>query len=156
MRAGETLYFLWAGFPLKQLLLLQSTGSRVCGFQELQLPGSTAQAPQLWCMLSAVLWHVGSSQLRDRTHVSCIGRVILYHWATREIQESAFCFYNFSLLFSVFIDFCYSAWSLWIFLFLVLEMESKVYIDIFILGIQGVCICIYTHTHILDIISFLM
>ena len=28
--------------------------------------------------------HVGSSQPRDQTHVSCIGRLILYCWATRE------------------------------------------------------------------------
>ena len=26
----------------------------------------------------------GSSQPRDQTHISCIGRQILYHWATRE------------------------------------------------------------------------
>ena len=25
---------------------------------------------------------MGSSLIRDRTHVSCIGRWILYHWAT--------------------------------------------------------------------------
>ena len=30
------------------------------------------------------LRHVGSSQIRDRTHVSCIGRQIFYSWATRE------------------------------------------------------------------------
>ena len=28
----------------------------------------------------------GSSQPRDRTHISCIGRQILYHWATWETQ----------------------------------------------------------------------
>ena len=26
----------------------------------------------------------GSSQPRDQTHISCIGRWVLYHWATRE------------------------------------------------------------------------
>ena len=31
-----------------------------------------------------VPWHMGSSQIRDRTLVSCIGRRILYHWVTRE------------------------------------------------------------------------
>ena len=30
--------------------------------------------------------HVGSCRIRDQTHVSCIGRQILYHWATREAQ----------------------------------------------------------------------
>ena len=34
-----------------------------------------------------------SSQVRDQTHiscVSCIGRWILYHWATREAQQGFF------------------------------------------------------------------
>ena len=29
-------------------------------------------------------WHVASSQMRDRTCVLCIGRQILYHWATKK------------------------------------------------------------------------
>ena len=33
------------------------------------------------------LRHVGSSQARDRTHVPCIGRQILYHCATREVPD---------------------------------------------------------------------
>ena len=33
------------------------------------------------------LWHVGSSQIRGQTCVSCTGRWILYHWATREAQS---------------------------------------------------------------------
>ena len=36
--------------------------------------GTRAQSP----------WHVRSSWPGDRTHVSCISRQILYHWATRE------------------------------------------------------------------------
>ena len=28
----------------------------------------------------------GSSQTRDQTHISCIGKWILYHWATREAK----------------------------------------------------------------------
>ena len=32
--------------------------------------------------------HVESSQTRDRTHVSCTGRQILYHSATREAQKT--------------------------------------------------------------------
>ena len=32
----------------------------------------------------AISFFRGSSQIRDRTHISCIGRWILYHWATRE------------------------------------------------------------------------
>ena len=38
------------------------------------------------CGLQALLLHsnVGSSWIKDWTNVSCIGRQILYHWATRE------------------------------------------------------------------------
>ena len=32
----------------------------------------------------AAPWHVRSSQFRGQTHIFCIGRWILYHWATRE------------------------------------------------------------------------
>ena len=35
--------------------------------------------------------HVWSSRIRDWTWVSCIGRQILYHWATREASSSGFC-----------------------------------------------------------------
>ena len=52
---------------------LGCTGFSSCSrwAQYLWFPGSRAQ-------------HVGSSQIRERTCVSCIGRWILYHWATRE------------------------------------------------------------------------
>ena len=60
-----------AGFSLWWLLLLGSTGSKV-------------QAQHLWHMGLVALQHEGSSQIRDWTHVSCIGRRILHHWATRE------------------------------------------------------------------------
>ena len=30
----------------------------------------------------------GSSQPRDRTHISCTGRQVLYHWAIREAQTT--------------------------------------------------------------------
>ena len=59
-------------------------GSRIHGLQELHLPGSKAQTQKLWHRGSVVLWHVGSSWIRDRTHVSCTGRQVLYHWVTRE------------------------------------------------------------------------
>ena len=36
------------------------------------------------------LQHVGSSWTRGQTHVSCIGRQILYHLATRETQIRVF------------------------------------------------------------------
>ena len=58
------------------LFLLQST--RAHGLQELHLLGSKAQAQYLWHMGAVALPHVGSSQIKDRTRVSCIGRQILY------------------------------------------------------------------------------
>ena len=36
---------------------------------------------------SCAAWQMGSSRIRDRTRVSCIGRWILYHWAIREGQR---------------------------------------------------------------------
>ena len=54
----------WSGVPLPSLL--QSTGSVIVAHGLLALK------------------HVGSPQIRDQTCVSCIGRQILYHWATRE------------------------------------------------------------------------
>ena len=38
--------------------------------------------------------HVGSSWIRDWTHVSCIGRQILYHWATRKVLLFIFKVFN--------------------------------------------------------------
>ena len=74
---------LWcAGFSLRWLVLLWSTGSRHAGFSSC---GSRAQAQQLWRMSLAALWHVGSSQTRARTRVPCIGRWILNHCTTREV-----------------------------------------------------------------------
>ena len=49
--------------------------------------GSGAQTLYLWRMGSVALQHVGSSQTRDQTHVSYIGRQILYPWATREALD---------------------------------------------------------------------
>ena len=55
--------------------------------QQLRFLGSRAQA-QYFCSMDLVApRHVRSSQIRDRTCVSCIGRWILYHWATREAPE---------------------------------------------------------------------
>ena len=36
----------------------------------------------------AISFSGGSSRPRDRTHISCVGRKILYHWATREALSS--------------------------------------------------------------------
>ena len=48
------------------------------------IPDSRARAWWFWSMGPAVPWHVGSSPTRGGTCASCIGRQILYHWATGE------------------------------------------------------------------------
>ena len=86
-----------AGFSLRWLLLLWNTGSRRMGFsscgmwaQKLWLVGSRAQAQYLWCTGLAAPRHLGSSRTRARTRVSCTGRRILNHCATREVPGQSF------------------------------------------------------------------
>ena len=81
LRAGF-LQLQCAGFSLRWLLLLWSTGSRRAG--------SRGQAQQLWHTGLVAPQHVGSSRTRDRTHVPCIGRRMLNHCATREVPETCF------------------------------------------------------------------
>ena len=67
------------GFSLQWFLLLQNTGSRCTGFSSCS---SGAQDHRLTVVTHTglvALWHVGSSWIRDRTCVSCIGRQILIH-----------------------------------------------------------------------------
>ena len=71
------------------LLLVQSMGSRAHCFsscstraQWLLLPRSRIQAEQKWRKGLVVPRHVGSSQIKARTHVPRIGRWVLYHPAT--------------------------------------------------------------------------
>ena len=51
---------------------------------QMWLPGSRAQAQQLWQMGSVALRHVRPSRTRAGTCVCCVGRWTLYHWAIRE------------------------------------------------------------------------
>ena len=78
-RGGYSLVlgFWWAGFPLRGLLSLQSTGPRACRLQELGCKGLVAQR------------HVGSSQTRDWI-VLCTGRQMLNPWAKRRILSWCF------------------------------------------------------------------
>ena len=64
-------------------------GVKACGLQKLQLPDSRAQVQQLWHMGFAVLRHMGYSWIKDGTCVSCIGRLILNQWTTREVPNWA-------------------------------------------------------------------
>ena len=68
--------FLWLQrviFSLLWLPWLQSMGSRLW-------------AQWLWYTGLVAPLHVGSSWIRDWTHVPCIGRQILSHWTTREVH----------------------------------------------------------------------
>ena len=49
------------------------------GLLLLRLLGSRARAQQLWPMGLAASQHVDSSQIKDQTHIPCIGRRILNH-----------------------------------------------------------------------------
>ena len=73
---------LWcAGFSLQWPL------AAVHRLQQLWFLGSRAQTQQLWCTGLGALGHVRSSWTRDQTHVSYIGRPILYHWDSRKAQK---------------------------------------------------------------------
>ena len=64
--------------------LVVEHGLQARGLQQLWLEASRAQAQQLWHTGLVAPQHVGSSQTRARTYVSCIGRRILNHCVTRE------------------------------------------------------------------------
>ena len=80
-------------------LFLAVLGLHCCvGFSEVaEMVGSVIVVPRLWAQAQC-LWHMGlvalrpmgSSQTRDRTRISCIGRCSLYHRATREASTSEF------------------------------------------------------------------
>ena len=59
--------------------------AQACRLQQLWLPGSRAQAQQLWPMDFVAPRHRESSQTRGGAHVPCIGRWILNHCTTREV-----------------------------------------------------------------------
>ena len=59
-------------------------GSHSTQAQHLRLPGFERVPPELWYTGLAAAQHIGSSQPRDWTCVSYIGRRILYHWVSRE------------------------------------------------------------------------
>ena len=89
VQSGATLSLHYGNFS--SLLLLCSTGSGQTGCQscstlaqQLQLPGSRAQAQYLWWTGLAAPRLLGSSWTRDWTCVSCIAGWTLYRWATKE------------------------------------------------------------------------
>ena len=85
---------LWCeGFSLWWLLSLWSTGSRVMS-PVVVAPG--LGSCDVLASLLCSMWE--SSQIRDRIHVSCIERWILYDWSTRQAP----CIYCISYLASFF------------------------------------------------------
>ena len=78
------LAFHFHGFSCSWAQALGLVDLSSCGSQALEHRRSSCDAK---CLVAP--WHVGSSQIRtrDRTGVSCIGRWMLYHWATREAPE---------------------------------------------------------------------
>ena len=79
----------WGGFSCCRAQALELAGFSHCGTgaQQLWLPGSRAQAQELWHMGLVASERVGSSRIKDQTHFSCIGRRTLYHWAIREATK---------------------------------------------------------------------
>ena len=73
-------------------LFLSVLGLHCCmrAFLWLQKVGATLSCMGLVASWHVAPWHVGSSWTRDRTCVSCIGRWILYHRATREALSSLY------------------------------------------------------------------
>ena len=86
-------YFYWVENSRKWNVFVAQSCLTLCNIMGCSLPGSYVhgifQARILeWVVIS---FSRGSSQPRARTSfsgVSCIGRQILYHWATREPQQS--------------------------------------------------------------------
>ena len=76
---GAALQLRCAGLSLQRLPLVQSMGSRPRSLQQLRFLASRSQAQWSWRLGLAALWHMGSSRTRDQSHVSCIGRQVLYH-----------------------------------------------------------------------------
>ena len=72
--------------------LASEHGLQARGLQQLWLAGSRAQAQQLWHTGLVAPRHVGSSQIRARTRVPCIGRQVLNHCATREALALTYFF----------------------------------------------------------------
>ena len=80
---GATLWLQCAGFSLRGLLWLCSTGSRMHGLQTLQPAGCSAQVQRLWYMGFIALQHMEYSWTRDRTCV--IDRFLTTRWTIKAV-----------------------------------------------------------------------
>ena len=89
------------------LRLCSSWGGQVllssCSMLASRCVGFSCGTRALGCVLAQQLWHTdstaprhtGSSWTRNRTHVSCIGRQVLYHRTTREARSGTLFFFVF-------------------------------------------------------------
>ena len=66
----------------------------LCDPMDCSLPGSLCPLdfPGKNTRVVAISFSKGSSEPRDKNHISCIGRQILYHWVTREALIYAYRF----------------------------------------------------------------
>ena len=73
-------------YPVYAIVLLAQLYLTLCDLMDCSLPDSPVHGIFQAKILEWVAIHFsrGSSWLRDRTCISYIGRLILYHWATRE------------------------------------------------------------------------
>ena len=73
------------------IVYFRSCGLLFCNPMDCSLPGSSVHGISQTRILEGVdiFFFKGSFQLRDWIHVSCVGRQILYHWATREAQSQS-------------------------------------------------------------------
>ena len=85
------------GLPRCRAQAPACAGFSICGAwaQHLQQVDSRAEAQQQWHTGLVAPRPAGSSRTRDGTRVPCLGRRILYPWATREAQQDVFFFFFF-------------------------------------------------------------
>ena len=87
----------YLGFSLQSLLSLQRTGSRAGGLQYFQLPGSRAQAEQLWCRA----WLPSGTWDLPGPGIAPVSPALAGEFFTMEppVKPGALCFYLSSAVF---------------------------------------------------------
>ena len=90
----RTLGWIMAGIILCAVLVAKSCLT-LCDPMDCSLPGSSVHGILQARILEwvAISFSTGSSWPRDQTCISCIGRWILYHWATRKTWVMGSCYY---------------------------------------------------------------
>ena len=86
----------------------------------------------------AVSFSGGSSGSRDRIRISCIGRSILYHWATWEAPKNQGHWQLCILIVS---------WNSWTRVVLVQQVQILTFLLTFLLALLGVLMCVWIYTH---------